>query len=267
MKIALPIGIGKTQYQINIAYINYVAMAGYTPVLVTPDNDVTEMTNLCDGLFLPGGIDIDPIYYGEDNAASFDTDVEKDDFERSLFAAFIEAKKPIFGVCRGFQLMARESLLLHVPTSSAKKSAKRLVAYKQDIGSHAQTNLSVAREQPSHFVLADMAALYGQETEGMRKIPVNSMHHQALCAELNLEDLTTARTLGYIQILALTARGISTDSAKKGGVVVEAAQFNNWEGVKVVGVQWHPEELEDVALLHQFFGKPQGSEEDAGKDV
>ena len=239
MKIAITIGLGKTQFQINQAYIEYVAKAGYEPVIVTPLNDVTLMANDCDALLLPGGIDIDPMYYGEDNDNCHGTDLEKDEFERSMFMAFIEVRKPIFGICRGFQLMARETL-----------QHEDKLQFIQNIPSHAQSNISIPRSQTSHFIKANTKVLYNDNTVLPRRIPVNSMHHQALVGSPGKK-----RVIGSVELLAVTSRGLSDTSVEDGYVVIEAADFHAWDNVKIRGVQWHPEETMDVALLHNFFGQ------------
>ena len=109
MNLAIPVNIGRDEkYDINAAYPDYISDAGYNPMLVNPGNNVKLIAELLDGLVLPGGIDIDPIPYGENNWGSYYCNPKKDKFERELMWAFMTAGKPIFGICRGFQLIARE---------------------------------------------------------------------------------------------------------------------------------------------------------------
>ncbi len=82
MRIAIPLGPDDTQFKLNIAYTDYIAGAGYEPMTAIPHNDAMQMADFCDGLLLPGGKDIDPIFYGESNWGSFWADSAKDDFER-----------------------------------------------------------------------------------------------------------------------------------------------------------------------------------------
>jgi putative glutamine amidotransferase len=63
MRIGIPMSESNTQYYINQAYVSYVVESGMSPVLITPGNNVAEILELCDGLLLPGGIDLDPTYY------------------------------------------------------------------------------------------------------------------------------------------------------------------------------------------------------------
>lgn len=58
-----------------------------------------------DGLLLAGGGDVLPTFYGQENHACFDMDLRRDTAELDLIRAFLAAKKPIFGICRGLQIL------------------------------------------------------------------------------------------------------------------------------------------------------------------
>ncbi len=58
-----------------------------------------------DGLILCGGNDIDPARYGESVNGSVNIDYSRDEVEFQLLQAFLDAGKPIMGVCRGSQLI------------------------------------------------------------------------------------------------------------------------------------------------------------------
>lgn len=59
----------------------------------------------CDGLILCGGDDVDPALYGQERNGAGDPDTERDAAELELFRAFYAAGKPIFGICRGSQMI------------------------------------------------------------------------------------------------------------------------------------------------------------------
>lgn len=59
----------------------------------------------CAGLLLCGGGDIESSLYGRENQGSEAPDRERDRAELELFRAFFEAGRPIFGICRGMQLI------------------------------------------------------------------------------------------------------------------------------------------------------------------
>jgi len=92
----------------NAAYCKYVSNAGYEPVLIPMETNPNIIASIADGLLLAGGVDIDPMYYGLSNTNSFNVDPGRDNAERVLFNAFRALGKPVFGICRGFQLIFRE---------------------------------------------------------------------------------------------------------------------------------------------------------------
>lgn len=246
MKICIPASISKTQYYINQAYADYVKEAGYQPVLIVPGNDINMFAEMSDGLILPGGIDLDPIHYGEDNYSSYSVDPDKDAFERKLLYAFLELEKPIFGICRGFQLIARE-YLLH------DKELEKFMWFTSHINDHAQTSgQQLARNIYSHFVDYRSEVLYNIESNELLSMAINSMHHQGLMVNFKQENVVSIR--GF-DMAAWTDRGIKYDKKYPHTKICEALRIRGW-GAPVLAVQWHPEELRDYELLNNFFGKP-----------
>jgi len=256
MIIALPIGPEEDKYFINQAYVDYVKTAGYEPLLVAPENNPNSIANYADGLLLPGGKDIDPIFYGEDNWASQWCDAKKDEFERNLFWAFAPTGKPIFGICRGFQLIAREYIFnnreLSVTKSSETTVEERLV-YEQHIGDHSQSEFfKIRRSMPSHFVVARDDLLYGSEEKVPNYTSVNSMHHQYV--HLHREDhqlWKSTKVTPHIWVTAWTSRGLDKDDS---GLVCEGFIIKDWTPSPIAGVQWHPEEMMDIQLIQHHFG-------------
>lgn len=237
MLIAVTSSSKPTTHLVNKAYMDYVKQAGYEPLLVGPTNDPQIIATLCDGLVLTGGIDIDPIYYGEANAGSFNTNLERDNFERALLHAFITLSKPVFGICRGFQLIIREYMCAH-----PRIEEEKLFEYWQNFGEHSLADArNVARTQATHFVDAKMTQLYGIEgnINEITSIAVNSMHHQGLIGRLTKQTFPRLWELG-VHPLAATTWGRPTNAK---GAIVEAFLIPNWNGSKVKAVQWHPEEL------------------------
>jgi len=266
---------GRTQ---NAAYVKYVHDAGFTPVLIPMESASNVVAKMADGLLLAGGVDIDPLHYNESNYASFGVDPQKDAAERELFYAFKDIGKPIFGICRGFQLIFRELLYTHEDSDEYNDYFE----YIENIGEHSQTsNLKVPRSFPSHQVRANVRALYNlseEQLEGnspLQMIAVNSMHHQAVICNfayaLNVlvpglpkskNNEPIIQKFLDVDLLAWSMRGITQPTKKLGNrkvpdydnfyTVVEAARINNWNS-PIMGVQWHPEELRDIELIHNFF--------------
>lgn len=59
----------------------------------------------CDFLLLPGGGDLEPQRYGQENTASYGLEPERDRVELELIDRFVALRRPIFGVCRGMQVI------------------------------------------------------------------------------------------------------------------------------------------------------------------
>ncbi len=112
----------------------------------------------CHGLLLPGGGDLDPALYGqEDLGVCRNLDPDRDRSELSLCRRFLAEKKPILGICRGAQLL------------TAALGGTLL----QDLPGH--TGLPNGADRVHNTRTAGiLAGLYGPECT------VNSWHHQAV---------------------------------------------------------------------------------------
>lgn len=84
-----------------INYENAVRNAGGVPLCAyCPVPDLS-----CAGLLLCGGGDPDPALFGQENRGSDPPDLARDMAELALISAFLEAGRPILGVCRGMQML------------------------------------------------------------------------------------------------------------------------------------------------------------------
>ncbi|MBQ4051673.1 MAG: gamma-glutamyl-gamma-aminobutyrate hydrolase family protein [Oscillospiraceae bacterium] len=82
-----------------------IAAAGGVPIM-TMEYSAEELSELCDGLLLSGGEDVDPSRYGEEILNdSVTPDPLRDAYEFELTKAFLEKGKPILAICRGFQVL------------------------------------------------------------------------------------------------------------------------------------------------------------------
>ena len=242
MKIAVTMGFSEKQYFINQAYINYLLAGGYTPLPIVEGCNIDDIASIADGLLLPGGIDVDPVYYNEENNSCSGTRPEFDEFERRCLGTFLANGKPVMGICRGLQLIAREFMLANpefdgdLSMNNYNGSKLRFVQHVYDHDQNSQKTL------------------FGDDSDLADEF-VNSMHHQAIKVTIP-KNFKAWRRLGSLEILAWTRRGMGT---KDEGRIVEAFRIKGWiSKTPVLAVQWHPEELVDIRLLHNFFGMPAG---------
>ena len=97
---------GTPQWSLNRNYAEMIVRAGGIPILAINDEVIDEYVEMADGLLLSGGKDVATNLYGQEQ--KFDNifvDEARDDLEWKLMDAFVPTKKPIFGICRGVQVM------------------------------------------------------------------------------------------------------------------------------------------------------------------
>lgn len=91
------------------AYLQAVECAGAIPLLIHLSDDEEVLRyhyELCDGILFAGGDDLHPSSYGETAIPELgSTDRAKDNTELRLAAWARQDRKPVFGICRGIQLL------------------------------------------------------------------------------------------------------------------------------------------------------------------
>lgn len=91
---------------LNRNYADCVAAAGGVPLLAANQDCLEDYVEIADGLLLPGGADIAPCrYHAVEQTGTLRCDLLRDEFEFPLIKAFLDRKKPVLGICRGFQLL------------------------------------------------------------------------------------------------------------------------------------------------------------------
>lgn len=103
-------------------YADSVAAAGGVPVLIPPvqsPQQAQALLSRLDGLIIAGGADVNPARYGEtpDKAVRVWYD-DRDASELWLLDAAKNVSLPVFGICRGMQIMAVHAggkLFQHLP--------------------------------------------------------------------------------------------------------------------------------------------------------
>lgn len=99
---------------ISTNYVNAIKHAGGIPIY----QYCPEYNEEYDGLILAGGEDMDPQYYNQVNQGSKGIDLERDEAELKILDKFVEAKKPVLGICRGHQTINvyfGGNLIQHMP--------------------------------------------------------------------------------------------------------------------------------------------------------
>ncbi len=207
---------------LNEVYANSVIRAGGIPFVIPPlteKEDLFRLIDQCDGILLPGGEDVDPMFYHQSPSAKLGR-INRT-FDEAWIAVgryAVEKGIPIMGICRGMQIMnVALGGSLYQDLSEVNPS-HLLHGQHQD------------RSYPIHSVDVDkdsnLARILGQE-----QVYTNTMHHQSV------------HEVGKgLKVVAHTEDGI-----------VEALEDERGTGM-IQLVQWHPEELQDsVPCMRNLF--------------
>src|SRR4051794_5940109 len=90
-------------------YLNAIRMGGGNPTPLFLDEwekRAEDVVREFDGLILSGGADLPTEWYGQKPLEGAGLDLvspRRPDFEKTLVTLFLEAKKPVFGICYGLQ--------------------------------------------------------------------------------------------------------------------------------------------------------------------
>lgn len=82
-------------------YVRAVEAAGGSARVSRKVDDL----DACHALLLPGGGDIEPWRYGQENTASRGLDPQRDEAEFALLERALTLGKPVLGICRGLQII------------------------------------------------------------------------------------------------------------------------------------------------------------------
>lgn len=210
------------RFGVPATYTHAVDLAGGGPVLVPLQLDQETLKSIfarLDGLLLVGGFDIDPREFGEQvlpECGEIETD--RDATELALTRWALDDSRPIFGICRGIQV-------LNVAAGGS---------LYQDIVSQLKTPLKHDYGNREGHVLAHKVELDSESRVGRllgsKELEVNSLHHQSV---------------------KQIAPGLRVVGCAPDGVV-EAIE--SVDDRFVVGVQFHPERMldTDARMLRLF---------------
>jgi len=199
-------------------YIRALTAVGALPWMIPLVGDEPQtmrgIYDELDGVFLPGGADIDPSNYGEERHARCDkSDPARDEVELLLVRWALTDRKPVLGVCRGLQLVnLAAGGTLYQDLGDQMPGAIKHDYFPYD-GRHGRGYLAHDVSIAEHTRLAEIF--------GAGALKVNSMHHQGV------------RQLGR----HLLPSAVAPDG------LVEGVESDN--GSYLLAVQWHPEALID----------------------
>ena len=186
-------------------YIRAIEKFGGIPRRLYPGISEGEYTDI-NGLLLSGGPDIDPVHYSEKVHETTDINIERDALELPLFKQAIEKDLPVFGICRGIQVMSvamEGSLYQDIPSQFTDRLTHKIIANSND----SWHNIKIQQGSLLNQIIGETTA------------EVNSRHHQSL------------KVIG---------EGFTVTAQSEDGII-EAIE--NRSKKFMLGVQYHPERM------------------------
>jgi class I glutamine amidotransferase len=209
-----------------------VIEAGGTPLLIPPTTDKQVIVNILDridGLLLTGGADVNPLWAGEEPTLNVGNINDKRDLSELLTTRLAYNRQiPIFAVCRGMQVLAialngkvqQHIYDPYIVEETGEKKLARLKSVTTLRPAKLKHDQSAAFTEPTHSIAivpgSILHSIYKQD-----KIFVNSFHHQAVSVPGKRFKATAYAPDDVIECM-------------------ESAEFK-----PILGVQWHPEWLEE----------------------
>lgn len=197
---------------ITNSYMEGLFVCGAFPVLLPIAGDEAlwaQAAREMDGFLFSGGVDVEPSRFGEETMCDCgEISPQRDAMEIALLQKVLPTKKPVFGICRGIQLL-----------NIALGGTIYQDIYAQNAQSYPQLHSQKMPDYlPCHDVMIEEGSLLYGIVHTLR-LPVNSLHHQAVkdCAP------------GLIPI-ARSSTGLIEALEKK-------------DHPFFFGVQWHPERM------------------------
>ena len=200
-------------------YYKKVVAAGGVPLLIPPLDDTDAIINTLDridALILSGGGDYNPLFCGEEPSPRLHSiNGERDLPELLITRLAYNRQIPMLGICRGIQTLA---MALGGTVRQDIADTDGLIKHSQDAN----------RNVPTHSVsVCEDSVLYN--IYGTRTLYVNSFHHQAV-----------GEPGERFRVVASSCDG-----------VVEAIESTEMKSI--IGVQWHPECIDDGLPLFKWL--------------
>ncbi len=202
--------LGYERIYVNADYINAVSNAGGAPIilpLVADEEQLQAQIKNLDGIILTGGYDLSPSFFNENHLEYLGEIMPKlDRYELKIIELACKHKIPLFGICRGHQLLNAYfgGTLYQDITSEVTRNLK--IQHDQKAGPTVRTHLIKTTKNSL------IEKIYGAEEM------VNSFHHMAI---------------------KKLAQGFKATALAPDGII-EAIENINRDHF-IMGVQFHPE--------------------------
>lgn len=209
------------------SYVDAVRRGGHLPLIfpaTTSRAEVMAQLNVVDMLMLLGGGDVAAAQFGaQPTVYDAEPNLMRDAYELLLMDVAVEMRKPVFGICRGLQLI---NVYFGGTNCQDLPTQWQTPAGAQPLLNHSRPD---KKWEPVHKICIDSQSKLSKVLQ-MQQVDVNSTHHQAV-----------GRLGKDLRAVAWSADG-----------VIEAIESTLYP---MAAVQFHPERLawgDDVIMTRLF---------------
>lgn len=228
-----PLFKGKTLQYVEQSMVHWLMEGGALAYMLPSPNEgarplpisLGDLLEGFDGLLLHGGADMAPQSYQEEPIGQWLGDPIRDRYEAALLELCMQRDIPVLGICRGMQV---------INVALGGTLYQDIGTQRPDALVHRNWDIYEENGHPIDLVPGSgLSRCYG----GLTRAYVNSIHHQGI------KDV---------------APGLEVEATSPSDGVIEALRLP--QGPYVVGVQWHPEFMDeqnpdtlDTAPLREEF--------------
>ncbi|WP_026692281.1 gamma-glutamyl-gamma-aminobutyrate hydrolase family protein [Peribacillus kribbensis] len=207
---------------LHYSYVESIRKAGGVPIVLPTGSteEARSWVNLCDGILLSGGEDLNPFYFGEEPHPKLGrVQAERDETELDIILYASRQKKPILGLCRGIQVL------------NAAFGGTIIQDIESEVPGCIKHTQLAARKTATHSITIEKSSLL-YEIAGEERLLVNSFHHQAV-----------GRVADKLKVTSVSSDG-----------VIESVEAKHPSEGWMLAVQWHPEEMiGESPVMQQLF--------------
>lgn len=225
--------IDNDKFSVKMSYVYAMERAGACCVFLPPSRSVRmikRITKTIDALLIPGGGDINPVFYGNPPIPPFTKggkgglkliSNKRFNFEKALLEEIIPMQKPILGICYGIQFL--NVFLGGTLYQDLQKQRTDTLNHKSG------HRIKIYTKSKLYYILSRRDV--NGALSNSASIKVNSNHHQAIKEP---------------------GKGLIVSACSEDNMI-EAIELKNHP--YFIGVQWHPERIRDSysrALFRSF---------------